>query len=140
MLVLMLLTAAPVLADTPACGSVLSDTSLSKATRRELTSQCLQASCEQEAQELQLAPDATARFMKMCLTDEGDLASGQVATTGAVADSAANADRVTCSTDAQCADASSTLEATAVGLRAGSRASSGHTFVRVPRINEVIDR
>lgn len=140
MLVLTLLTVGPVLADTPACVSVLTDTSLSEAARRELSTQCLQTSCEREAQELQLASDATARFMKMCLKDQGDLVSGQVVTSGPVAGSAANAGGVTCSTDAQCADLSSTLEATAVGLRAGSRADSGHTFVRVPRINEVIER
>ena len=139
MLVLTLLTAGPVLADTPLCGSVLTDTSLSGAARREATTQCLQASCEQEARELQLASDATARFMKMCVADEGDLASDQATTSARLADSAAGTFDGACTTDAQCADASSTLEATAAGMRAGGRTNSGHTFVRVPRINEVIE-
>ena len=136
MLVLTLLTAGPVLADTPACASVLTDTSLSKAARRALSTQCLQASCRQEAQDLQLASDATARFMKMCLADESDLALGPATTNVRVADTASGTFDVMCATDAQCADASSTLEATAAGMRAGSRPSPGHTFVRVPRINE----
>lgn len=140
MLVLTLLTADPVLADTAACGGVLTDTGLSTAARRELATQCLKESCQQEAQELQLAPEATARFMTMCLTDEFELVSGQVATTGRGAAPAVNASAITCPTDDACADMTSGLDATAAGLRAGSRANAGHSFVRVPRINEVIER
>lgn len=144
-LVVLILTAVPsgpVFAGSPDCSSVLTDTSRPVSARRELARQCLASACTQEARDLELAPEATARFMAMCLADQFDVVSGERSTTGAgtVADASATAANAACVAGMECKDLSVDLEATAGGLRAGSTADAGHSFVRVPRINEVLER
>jgi hypothetical protein len=126
-------------ADTPECGSVLTDTSRPVDAWRDLARQCLAAACTQEAQELQLEPDATARFMAMCLVDESEQVSGGEPAGSAVAAPVRSLE-IACTAGQPCSDPGEALEATAAGVMTGGRASSGHTFVRVPRINEVIER
>lgn len=135
----MLLMAGTAWAEVPDCGSVLTDASRSIAARRELASQCVAAACKQEAQELQLAPEATARYLKMCLIDDAEpLLAGEPAVNAAAV--SADGPDIACAPGERCSDPSVELEATASGVVANSSASPGHTFVRVQRINETRQR
>ena len=126
-------------AEVPDCGNVLTDTSRSIAARRALANQCLVSACRQEAQELQLAPDATARYIKMCVVDDAAQSlAGEPA--GSAAAAPAGSLDIACAAGENCSDPSLEFEATASGVAASGRASPGHTFVRVPRINETIER
>jgi hypothetical protein len=78
--------------------------------------------------------------MEMCLADQSDVVSGEGSTPGTVADARTTAGDAGCVTGTECKDLSMDLEATAAGLRSGARADAGHSFVRVPRINEVLER
>lgn len=128
----------PVWADAPDCGSVLTDTSRSLEARRALVRQCLASACRQEAAELALQPDAMARFMGMCTVDQFDLVSAEAPSTGRLPARGGAADA--CVETGACADFNASLEATAAGMGSGGRPEAGHTFVRVQRITEVIER
>jgi hypothetical protein len=76
----------------------------------------------------------------MCLADQSDVVSGEGSPSGTVADARTTAGDAACVTGTECKDLSVDLDATAGGLRSGGRADAGHSFVRVPRINEVLER
>ena len=137
---LILLLAPSALADAPDCGSVLLDTSRPLEERRALALQCLQSGCRDEARELSLEPDAVDRFMAMCTQDQFDVVSAD--TTGTSNKDAVDslARIIACARGEGCADIETGLEATATGLGRAGTSDAGHTFVRVQRINEVIER
>lgn len=130
------LAAGPALAAPPDCANVLLDTSRTLQERRVLAAQCQRSACTQEARELQLAPDAEVRYLAICTEDRFDegVSASQVS-----ADTPHVATR-DCLASEACKDLDAGLEPTAAGMSAGRRSDAGHTFVRVPRINEVIER
>ena len=133
---LLTLLAAPAIADAPDCPNVLLDASRPLKERRALALQCQQVACEHDAKELQLAPDAERRYMATCMEDHFD----QIASAGSQPLPAADAATRDCLASADCKDLEGGLDATAAGLSAGRGSDAGHTFVRVQRINEVIER
>lgn len=137
---LTLLLAPSALAGGPDCGSVLTDTSRSLEDRRALAVECLQSSCREEARDLALVPDAAARFMAMCTRDQFDQVSGDETRSTRSDDADSHARDIACARGEGCVDMDSGLEATAAGLGGAGRADAGHTFVRVQRIDEVIER
>ena len=139
-LIFVAVSSGPAVAGSLDCSSVLTDTSRSLSARRELARECLASACRQEARDLELAQEATSRFMEMCLADQSDVVSGEGSPSGTVADARTTAGDAACVTGTECKDLSMDLEATAAGLRSGARADAGHSFVRVLRINEVLER
>lgn len=137
---LILLLAPSALADAPDCGSVLLDTSRPLEERRALALQCLQSGCRDEARELSLEPDAVDRFMAMCTRDQFDVVSADTTRTSDKDTVDSLARIMACARGEGCTDIDSSLEATATGLGRAGRSDAGHTFVRVQRINEVIER
>jgi len=135
----MLLMAGTAWAEVPDCGSALTDTSRPIAARRELASQCVAAACKQEAQELQLAPEATARYLKMCMAEDVAHSLASEPAGSVVAASAGGLD-MACASGERCSDPSVALEPTASGIVSSGMGSPGHTFVRVQRINETRQR
>lgn len=126
----------PALAAPPDCGNVLLDTSRTLQERRVLAAQCQRSACMQEARELQLAPQAESRYLAMCTEDLFD----EVASASAASADTAHVSARDCLASEACKDLDAALEPTAAGMSAGRRSDGGHTFVRVPRINEVIER
>ena len=137
---LTLLLAPSALAGPPGCDSVLVDTSRPLEERRALALQCLQSNCRDEARELALEPDAVDRFMAMCTRDQSDVVSADTTGTGNEDGVDGLAKSIACARGEGCTDIETGLEATATGLGRAGTSDAGHTFVRVQRINEVIER
>lgn len=134
-----LLAAVPPAAATPECGSVLTDTSRPLSQRRDLARTCLAIACREEAQDLGLAQDATDRFMKMCAVDQSaQVLAGEPS--GGGSGGPADTGDIACASGVACKDPSADFEATAAGMTAGGGATSGHSFVRVQRIAETLER
>ena len=134
-----LFTTVPPAAAAPDCGSVLTDTARPLSQRRDLARECLVIACREEAQDLRLAPDATDRFMKMCVVDQSaQVLAGEPA--GETTGGPASTGDIACASGARCKDPSADFEATAAGMSAGGRPTSGHSFVRVQRITETLER